>query len=164
MLSGSTAFQIKLAANAVLYLIAGIALLLMNSLSFALYLGIFRPLIRKYSVVTFMKWMFLFCLMVALPVSLGPVMAIDCSQLSPRLLGETAYLVFFATFVAYFLIPIGQQRLRPTLVSMYSYLQPVIAVAISILSGIDRLSPMKVAAIILVFTGVAVVNKSRSAQ
>ena len=143
---------------------AGIALLLMNSLSFALYLGIFRPLIRKYSVVTFMKWMFLFCLMVALPISLGPVMAIDCSQLSPRLLGETAYLVFFATFVAYFLIPIGQQRLRPTLVSMYSYHQPVIAVAISILSGIDRLSPMKVAAIILVFTGVAVVNKSRSAQ
>ncbi|MGM9750469.1 MAG: DMT family transporter [Candidatus Cryptobacteroides sp.] len=143
---------------------AGIALLLMNSLSFALYLGIFRPLIQKYSVVTFMKWMFLFCLMVALPVSLGPVIAIDCSQLSPRLLGETAYLVFFATFVAYFLIPIGQQRLRPTLVSMYSYLQPVIAVAISILSGIDRLSPMKVAAIILVFTGVAVVNKSRSAQ
>jgi drug/metabolite transporter (DMT)-like permease len=38
----------------------GYVLLLLNSLSFSLYLGIFRPLISKYSVVTFMKWMFLY--------------------------------------------------------------------------------------------------------
>ena len=45
----------------------GIVLLLVNSLTFALYLGKFRPLIAKYSVVTFMKWAFLFCLLLALP-------------------------------------------------------------------------------------------------
>ena len=38
----------------------GVVLLLLNSISFSLYLGIFRPLISKYSVVTFMKWTFLF--------------------------------------------------------------------------------------------------------
>ena len=47
----------------------GIALLLLNSLSFSLYLGVFRPLISKYSVVTFSKWTFLFSLLLSLPFS-----------------------------------------------------------------------------------------------
>ena len=38
----------------------GIVLTIVNAFTFALYLGIFRPLISKYNVVTFMKWMFLF--------------------------------------------------------------------------------------------------------
>ena len=45
----------------------GIVLAVLNGLTFALYLGIFRPLISKYNVVTFMKWMFLFSMLVALP-------------------------------------------------------------------------------------------------
>ena len=37
----------------------GVFLIFMNSLCFSLYLGIFKPLISKYSAVTFMKWIFL---------------------------------------------------------------------------------------------------------
>ena len=44
----------------------GIVLVVVNGLTFALYLGIFRPLISRYNVVTFMKWMFLFSMIVAL--------------------------------------------------------------------------------------------------
>ena len=51
----------------------GWALLLLNSLSFSLYLGLFRPLINRYSVVTFMKWMFLFSLLMSLPYAGEPV-------------------------------------------------------------------------------------------
>jgi drug/metabolite transporter (DMT)-like permease len=77
---------------------------------------------------------------------------------------EVAYLIFFATFVAYFLIPIGQQRIRPTLVSMYNYLQPIIACVVGVWLGMDRLTWMKVLAAVLVFVGVAVVNRSRARQ
>jgi drug/metabolite transporter (DMT)-like permease len=38
----------------------GVLLMIANSLCFSLYLGIFKPTIAKYSVVTFMKWIFLF--------------------------------------------------------------------------------------------------------
>ena len=38
----------------------GILLMIANSLSFSLYLGLFKPVITKYSVITFMKWIFLF--------------------------------------------------------------------------------------------------------
>lgn len=142
----------------------GVVLLLVNSLSFSLYLGIFRPLISKYSVVTFMKWSFLFSLLLSLPVSAGGLLTTDFAAIPPNVRWEIGYLVFFATFVAYFLIPYGQKFIRPTLVSMYSYLQPIIAAIISIWTGLDSLSWQKVLASLLVIGGVVLVSKSRAAE
>ena len=47
----------------------GVLLMIANSLCFSLYLGIFKPTIAKYSVVTFMKWIFLFSTLLSLPFS-----------------------------------------------------------------------------------------------
>lgn len=142
----------------------GILFMVLNGLFFALYLGIFRPLTMKYSVVTFMKWMFLFSFLAGIPFTASELDLIDFSAFSSDVLLNLAYVVIFATFVSYLLIPIGQKRLRPTIVSMYSYVQPIVATTLSICIGMDRLSWQKVAAALLVFVGVAVVNKSKSAE
>jgi drug/metabolite transporter (DMT)-like permease len=142
----------------------GVVLLLLNSISFALYLGAFRPLISRYGVVTFMKWMFLFSLLLALPFSASGLVQLDYAALPSKVLWEIAYVVFFATFVAYFLIPVGQQRLRPTLVSMWSYLQPMIATLISIVIGMDVMTWQKALAAVLVFSGLVLVSRSRAAS
>ncbi|MBQ3722256.1 MAG: DMT family transporter [Bacteroidales bacterium] len=141
----------------------GFALLLLNSLSFALYLGAFRPLISRYSVVTFMKWMFLFSPLMALPFSLKGLLALDFGAIPPKVGWEIGYLIFFATFVAYFLIPFGQKRIRPTLVSLYTYLQPVIAAIISVWIGMDTLSWQKILSAFLIVAGVILVSRSRAA-
>ncbi len=141
----------------------GIVLMLANGLSFGAYLGIFRPLISRYRVVTFMKWMFLFSLIYSLPFAGRGLLTTDYSAISAPVVREIAFLVVFATFIAYFLIPVGQKRIRPTLVSMYTYLQPMIATVFSIAIGMDSLNWQKVIAIILIFTGVAFVNRSRAA-
>ncbi len=141
----------------------GIVLVVVNGLTFALYLGIFRPLITKYNVVTFMKWMFLFSMLMALPFNAKHLIQVPFGQMESKVLWQVAFVVFFATFVAYFLIPIGQQRIRPTLVSMYGYLQPIIAIGVSIATGMDQLTVTKVVAASLVFVGVYVVNQSRAA-
>ncbi len=142
----------------------GVALLLLNSLSFSLYLGLFRPLISKYSVVTFMKWSFLVSLVVSLPVSARDLLLTDFAAIPVNVRWEIAYLIFFATVVAYYLIPYGQKFIRPTLVSIYSYLQPIIAAIVSILAGLDSLSWQKMLAAALVVGGVVLVGKSRSAH
>ena len=141
----------------------GIALLLLNSLSFSLYLGVFRPLISKYSVVTFSKWTFLFSLLLSLPFSAKGLMTTDFAAIPSLVKWEIGYLVFFATFVAYFLIPFGQKYLRPTLVSMYTYLQPIIAAIVSIWAGMDVLTWQKLVATVLIVGGVILVSRSRAA-
>lgn len=142
----------------------GVVLLLLNTLSFATYLGVFKPVIARYSVVTFMKWMFLFSIAMSLPFSAGDIAGMDYASISPKVAWEIAFVIVFATFVAYFLIPYGQKRIRPTLVGMYSYLQPIIAVLISIVAGLDHLTPIKVLSGVLVFAGVIIVNRSRAAK
>lgn len=75
---------------------------------------------------------------------------------------ELGFLIVFATFISYFLIPIGQKIIRPTLVSMYSYIQPIIATIISIIIGMDILTWQKILAAAMVFAGVFIVSRSRT--
>ena len=142
--------------------LSGIFLMFLNSLSFSLYLGIFKPVIAKYSVVTFMKWIFLFSALMSLPLSFREVFSFGWTQIPTEQMWELGYLIVFATFMSYFLIPFGQKRIRPTLVSMYSYIQPIIATVISVIIGMDMLTWQKVLAAALVFGGVIVVSRSRS--
>lgn len=140
----------------------GIWMLILNSLSFSLYLGIFKPLIGKYSVVTFMKWIFLFAFAVSFPFSGKEILSLEWSEIPNVQLAELAFLIICATFITYFLIPIGQKNIRPTLVSMYSYVQPIIAIVISICIGMELLTWQKLLAAIMVFGGVVIVSYSKS--
>jgi drug/metabolite transporter (DMT)-like permease len=47
---------------------------------------------------------------------------------------------------------------------MYSYVQPIIAIAISITIGMDTLTWQKILATVLVFAGLIIVSRSRSAK
>lgn len=142
----------------------GFVMLLLNSISFSLYLGIFRPLIAKYSVVTFMKWSFLFSLVLALPFAGRGLLTTDYAAVPSLVLWEIGYLIVFATVIAYFLIPYGQKFIRPTLVSMYNYLSPVIATLVSIWTGLDTLTWQKVLAAVFIVSGVVLVSHSRAAS
>lgn len=146
------------------YNLQGLLLMVGNGVFFAMYLGIFRPVIERYSVVTFLKWIFLFSTVMALPFGLADVLRTDFISLPATWHLELAYLIFFATFVAYFLIPVGQKLIRPTLISMYSYVQPIVAIAVSIAVGYDTMTLAKGLAVALVFFGVYVVSRSRSAR
>ena len=138
--------------------IGGILLMLVNTCSFACYVGIFKPLIQKYSVVTFMKWMFLFSTLYALPFGLKGLLEADYAAMTLPIALQIAFVVIMATFVAYFLVPVGQKRVRPMIVCMYTYVQPVIAMVISLALGLDTLTWPKLAATLFVFAGVAIAN------
>ena len=126
-----------------------------------MYLGIFKPLIAKYSVVTFMKWIFLFSTCMSAPLSIKGLAAVDWAGIPAAQYAELAYLIICATFISYFLTPVAQKRIRPTLVSMYSYVQPIIAIVVSIIIGMDVLTWQKVLATVMVFGGVVIVSFSK---
>lgn len=142
----------------------GIVMLLLNSLTFSMYLGIFRPLISKYSVVTFMKWAFLFSLLMSLPLSAKGLFTTDYQAIPVNVRWEIGYLIVFATVIAYYLIPYGQKFIRPTLVSMYNYLSPIIATVVSIWTGMDVITWQKVVAASAIVGGVILVSRSRAAS
>ena len=140
----------------------GDVIVLCAQLSYALYLTLYRNFIRKYSLVTLMKWMFLSATVVGLPSSLKWLGATDWSAISPTEWGGIAYVVVCGTFLAYICIMIGQRTLRPTLVGMYNYVQPIVATITGICLGLDRFTPVKALAIALIFSGVWLVTISKA--
>lgn len=140
----------------------GIFLTVLNGMFFALYLAIFRPVIVKYSAVNFMKWMFFFSAIVAIPLDLPELISLHYTQFPLKITLLVVSVVFFSSFVAYLLVSLAQKRLRPTLVSLYSYVQPIVATLLSIFLGMDQLTWQKSISIFLVFAGVAIVNGSKT--
>ena len=75
-----------------------------------------------------------------LPFSFHEVVSQSWTRIPAIQMRELGFLIVFATFVSYFLIPLGQKTIRPTLVSMYSYIQPIIATVLGIILGDSGLS------------------------
>jgi drug/metabolite transporter (DMT)-like permease len=67
------------------------------------------------------------------------------------------------TFVAYLLINFALKSVSTTVVSYYSYLQPVIAAVMAVTIGQGGFSLIKVFAALLIFSGVYLVNRSNPA-
>ena len=140
----------------------GDLLCLAAQFSFALYLSLFNPLIRRYNVFTINKWMFFWATLMVLPFTWGHVSEVLSHPVPERTWWEAGYVVFFGTYIGYILTMIGQRTLRPTVVSVYNYVQPIVSVIVSVLTGIGVMKPSHALAVILVFSGVWLVTKSRS--
>lgn len=140
----------------------GNILVLSAVVSFALYLTLFKNLISRYSVITSMKWMFLFGTIQAIPFAYAPVQNTDFVILTTETWLKLAYIVVLATFLSYLLVAAAQKSLRPTTLSMYNYLQPIVASIVAVLIGIDALGVQKILAALLVFAGVYIVTQSKS--
>lgn len=134
-------------------------------LFYSFYLVITRPLSTKYSPITMMKWMFLFSALIDLPIGYKHVVEAPLFQqadILPYLL--LSFTLLGATFFTYMMIPLAQRRIRPTTISMYNNMQPLIASGVAIFLGMDRFTMEKFIAAILIFGGVYLVTQSKSKQ
>lgn len=131
-------------------------------LSYALYLTLYKNFIKKYTLFTLMKWMFTFAALAILPFSITETANTDWSQVTMQQILSVTYIVVFATFIAYTLIMVGQKNLRPTIVGMYNYVQPIVACLVGIALGFESFTVLKTIAILLIFSGVYLVTISRA--
>jgi drug/metabolite transporter (DMT)-like permease len=142
--------------------IFGDLLCLFAQCSFAVYLVLFKKLMGRYSSVTLMKWMFTFAALVWLPISFNQLKDIPFASLPTHIYGGIIYVVLIGTFVTYFLLSVGQSTLRPTTISMYNYVQPIVSALVTIWWGMDVFSWIKGLAVVLIFTGVYIVTQSKA--
>jgi drug/metabolite transporter (DMT)-like permease len=106
--------------------------------------------------------MFLWATLIVWPFSFAHVAGIEWASISLVTWSETAYVVFFGTFVGYILIVNAQQVLRPTVIATYNYVQPLVAVSVALLMDIGVLKWEQALSVLLVFSGVWLVTKSKS--
>ncbi len=140
----------------------GDLLVLFAQLCYAFYIVFYKNFVKKYSLVTIMKWMFTYSFICMLPFSAKDLAAAHWSGLHPAEIAGLAFIVVGATFISYMLILVGQKRLRPTVAGMYNYIQPLVACAVAAFWGMDSFNLTKTVAVIFIFGGVYLVTVSRS--
>lgn len=140
----------------------GDLLCLVAQISFSIYLTVFKGLSQRYSAVTINKWMFIYASMCYIPFSYYDISTIQWTSVSTVAILQVLYVVLGGSFLAYLCIMTAQRLLRPTVVSMYNYMQPIVATIAAIAMGIGSFGWEKGIAIALVFLGVYIVTQSKS--
>lgn len=142
--------------------IIGDLLCLLAQISFSIYLTVFKGLSQRYSAITINKWMFVYASICYIPFSYHDISTIQWNTISTISIIEVLYVVIGGSFIAYLCIMSAQKILRPTVVSMYNYMQPIVATIAAIIMGVGSFGWQKGIAIALVFLGVYIVTQSKS--
>lgn len=130
----------------------------LNAASYAIYLVIVKPLMFKYHPVTVMKWVFLLGLPMVSLFGFNEFSSIAWNNIPSLIYFEIFYVIVFTTFFAYLLNTFGLHHMNPSVVSIYIYLQPLLAAFIAVILGKDALDFTKIVSAVLIFTGVYLVS------
>lgn len=134
---------------------------LVNTISWAFYTVIIKRMLEKYHPVTVMKWIFFFGMFTTIPAGYNQWSTMDWSSIPVKAWIGIGFVVVFATYLGYLLISFGLRRLSPTIVSTYTYTQPVIAAYIASMMGQDHISVVMIVSALLIFAGVFVVSRQK---
>jgi len=133
----------------------GNAMILVNCMSYALFLVLVRPLSSRYPALQLVAMLFgVAGVAVAIPGGLA------WAELAPRLTGHDvgllAFIVAVPTVGAYSLTQMGLRRAESSVVATYIYLQPVFGVTLATIFLGERPGARVAVAAALIFTGVFV--------
>lgn len=130
-----------------------------NATSYAIYLVMVKPLMKKYHPYTVLMWVFVFGAIMVLPFGYGELMEVQWSTIPSHIWAAIGFVVILTTFVAYSLNIFALRTVNPSVVSIYIYLQPLVATLAALSFGKDEITPIKMVAAVLIFIGVYLVSK-----
>lgn len=110
--------------------LGGNLLILVNSLSFAIYLVISRPILERYRPLTVITWTMALGGAMLVPFGAAPLAA-KAAQVSATAWLALAYVILFPTVGTYFLNAWALRRAPSSVVAIYIYLQPVMGALIA---------------------------------
>ena len=134
-------------------------LVFLNAASYGLYLVLAKDLVKKYNPIVFIKWLYLFGLIFVIPFGYSELRAVIWQEIPKNIYWNISFVLLFTTCITYLFNLYGLSKLKPTTVSVFIYLQPVIATIYALIVGSDSLNLVKLCATLLIFLGVYLVTK-----
>ncbi len=132
--------------------------ILLNALSYGIYLVIVKPLMEKYNPLTVIKWIFTFGCFYVFPFGIQDFLDIQWIDFNSNNILAIAYIIIFTTFLTYLLNGWALKHVSPNIVGYYIYLQPILATIIAIYFRGDPLTLQAILFSSLIFIGVFLVS------
>lgn len=142
--------------------------IILNALSYSIYLVLVKPLMAKYKPLTVITWVFTFGLIYVLawPLSTAEFNLVNWNTMPSDIPWRIVFVVIGVTFLPYLLTVSAMKNVSPSIASSYIYFQPMIAsvfIYISFLMGLEDytadFSTWKLISALFIFVGVYLVSK-----
>jgi len=162
---------IALAASGVIYLIgptrsefssltrAGDLMIVINSLCYGAYIAVSKDLVKRYSALTVITWIFIAACVTTVPVGVVSLSHVSLSDITAGVWLKILFIILVPTVGAYYLNAWALARVPPSTVAVYIYLQPLIAFVLAPLILGETLSWRAAIASLFIFAGVLVVTR-----
>jgi len=137
----------------------GNIMMFVNAICYGTYLILVKPMTKKYTTITLMKWMFLGGVLLNLPITFSEFTAVAWTSLPFEAIWRMAFVVVGTTFFAYLFNVYALRTLSPTTVGAFVYLQPLMGILFATYTGNDQMDLIKSLATVLVFVGVYLVTQ-----
>jgi drug/metabolite transporter (DMT)-like permease len=139
-------------------ILLGDIMVIINAISYAFYLVLVRPLMKTYSGIQVLRWIFTFGSLVILPFGMQEFLSTNWQAFGLSQWLALGFVAVGATFLAYLLNVYGISAIGASATGAYIYTQPVFAAVIAIIFAGEHFSLVKLVAAILIFTGVYLAN------
>lgn len=139
----------------------GDILIILNSLSYAIYLAISKKLISHYGALRSIAWLFIFGSVVNVPIGAYSLGGVDLTSVQAGAWAALAAVILFPTILAYYWNTWALERVEPSIVAVYVYLQPLIGTTLAITILGEPRNPRILVSMLLIFAGVYLVTKRK---
>lgn len=126
----------------------------------ALYMVFFKRLVAKYRITTLLRAMYTISAIVMFPIGIESVVKSDFTGMNTHLWAAAAFVLIVPTYLPNLLLNYSLRFVEPTVSSIYTYIQPVLAVSLSVAMGLDVLHLDTALFAVVLFAGVWMVISS----
>ncbi|MEZ5428460.1 MAG: DMT family transporter [Pyrinomonadaceae bacterium] len=137
----------------------GDILVILNSLSYGVYMAISKKLISRYGALKSIAWLFIFGSIINVPVGIISFRSVEPAEVALHSWAALAGVILFPTILAYYWNTWALARVEPSVVAVYVYLQPLIGTFLAITILGEPWNPRIFAAMALIFAGVFLVTR-----
>lgn len=142
----------------------GNTLIVISACVSAAYMVWFKRLVGKYRITTILRWIYCTSAIVMLPFGAHDIATTELSSMSSTILLATLFVLIVPTYLPNLLLNYSLRVVSPSVTSIYAYIQPVIAIALSVAMGLDKLHPDTIIFAIVTFIGVGMVAASNRTE
>jgi drug/metabolite transporter (DMT)-like permease len=137
---------------------AGNLLILLSSFSYSLYLVLSKTALKKHEPFKLLTFVFLFGFLEVLPFSIFKVFAVTANPVHIRFWWAPMVVVIVGTLLPNMLTIIALKNVKASVVGVFSYLEPLFGVILSIIILGERLKPNNIIAAALILAGVTIAS------
>lgn len=143
--------------------VEGNLLILVSACVSAAYMVWFKKLVGKYRVTTLLRWIYCSSAIVMLPIGAHDICATDFASMSTSIILVSLFVLIVPTYLPNLLLNYSLKFVTPTTTSIYSYIQPVVAIILAVAMGLDKphLDTLFFAVIIFIGVGLVVNDNER---